>query len=53
MYINTKNTENKQEGVEVITDDSDYDLLGINETWWEYSHKWNVNTNEDEYLKEN
>lgn len=29
---------NKQEEYEVLMQDGDYDLMGINETWWDDTH---------------
>ena len=32
---------NKQEELEVLIKERDYDLIGITETWWDNSHNWN------------
>lgn len=42
LYINDMSTRNKQEELEILTQEGNYDLLSINETWWDDSHDWNT-----------
>ena len=33
---------NKQEELEAIMSQADYDLVTITETWWDHSHEWSA-----------
>ena len=33
---------NKQEELEILIQEGNYDLIGITETWWDDSHDWNI-----------
>ena len=42
LYTNAQSMGNKQEELELLVQQSRYDLMGITETWWDESHDWNV-----------
>ena len=38
IYTNARSTGNKQEELEAIVSQGNYDLVAITETWWDHSH---------------
>lgn len=42
LYTNAQSMGNKQDELELLAQQSSYDLIGITETWWDESHNWNV-----------
>ena len=40
MYTNACSMGNKQEELEAIVQQANYDLVAITETWWDHSHDW-------------
>ena len=40
IFANTHSMGNKQEELEAIVQQADYDLVAIMETWWDHSHDW-------------
>ena len=40
LYTNTHSMRNKQDGLEALVSSQSYDIIGINETWWNESHCW-------------
>ncbi|TRZ10607.1 hypothetical protein HGM15179_016504 [Zosterops borbonicus] len=42
MYTNARSMGNKQEELEVIVQQQNYDVVAITETWWDDSHSWST-----------
>ena len=42
IYSNAQSTGNKQEELEAIVGQDNYDLVAITETWWDHSHDWSA-----------
>ena len=42
IYTNARSTGNKQEELEAIVSQGNYDLVAITETWWDHSHDWSA-----------
>ncbi|KAK4823371.1 hypothetical protein QYF61_001719 [Mycteria americana] len=42
IYINAHSTGNKQEDLEAIVQQENYDIVAITETWWDDSHNWSA-----------
>ena len=42
IYTNACSIGNKQEEVEAIVWQANYDLIAITETWWDHSHDWSA-----------
>ncbi|GAB0206524.1 hypothetical protein GRJ2_003118000 [Grus japonensis] len=42
IYTNVHNMGNKQEEVEAIVQQENYDIVAITETWWDDSHNWSA-----------
>ncbi|GAB0208309.1 hypothetical protein GRJ2_003296600 [Grus japonensis] len=42
IYNNARNTGNKQEELEAIVQQENYDIVAITETWWDDSHNWSA-----------
>ncbi|KAK4820905.1 hypothetical protein QYF61_008137 [Mycteria americana] len=42
LYTNARSTGNKQEELEAIVHQENYDMVAITETWWDDSHNWSV-----------
>ena len=42
IYTNARSMNNKQEELEVIVRQANYDLAAITETWWDRSSDWSV-----------
>ena len=42
VYTNARSMGNKQEELEAIIQQDDYDLVAITETWWDNSHDWHA-----------
>ena len=40
MYTNAHSMGNKQEELEAVMKQENYDVVGITETWWDVSHDW-------------
>ena len=38
LYTNAQSMGNKQDELELLVQQSKYDLMGITETWWDESH---------------
>ena len=45
LYTNACNTSNKQEELESIVQQENYDVVAITETWWDDSHNWSAAMN--------
>lgn len=41
-YTNARSMSNKQEELEAIVHQANYDLAAVTETWWDCSHDWSV-----------
>uniref|UniRef100_A0A670J7Z7 Reverse transcriptase domain-containing protein n=1 Tax=Podarcis muralis TaxID=64176 RepID=A0A670J7Z7_PODMU len=42
LYTNAQSMGNKQDELELLVQQTKYDIIGITETWWDKSHDWNV-----------
>lgn len=42
IYTNARSMGNKQEELEAIVQQGNYDIVAITETWWEDSHEWSA-----------
>ena len=42
IYTNARSMSNKQEELEVIESQANYDLVAITKTWWDHSHDWSA-----------
>ena len=42
VYTNARSMGNKQEELEAIVQQANYDLVAITETWWDHSHDWSA-----------
>ncbi|KAK4817214.1 hypothetical protein QYF61_003738 [Mycteria americana] len=42
LYTNARSMGNKQEELEAIVHQENYDMVAIMETWWDDSHNWNA-----------
>ncbi|XP_060139070.1 uncharacterized protein LOC132593239 [Zootoca vivipara] len=42
LYTNAQSMGNKQDELELLVQQTKYDIIGITETWWDESHDWNV-----------
>jgi len=42
VYTDTRTMGNKQEELETIIQQDDYDLVTITETWWDNLHDWHA-----------
>ncbi|KAK4812452.1 hypothetical protein QYF61_024853 [Mycteria americana] len=42
LYTNARSTGNKQEELEAIVHQENYDMVAITETWWDDSHNWSA-----------
>ncbi|CAI5785061.1 Hypothetical predicted protein [Podarcis lilfordi] len=42
LYTNAQSMGNKQDELELLVQQTKYDIIGITETWWDKSHNWNV-----------
>ena len=42
MYTNAHSMGNKQEELEAMTKQENYDVVAITETWWDVSHDWSM-----------
>ncbi|KAK4831206.1 hypothetical protein QYF61_016043 [Mycteria americana] len=42
LYTNARSMGNKQEELEAIVHQENYDMVAIMETWWDDSHKWSA-----------
>jgi len=42
IYSNACSMGNKQEYLEAIVLQSNYDLVAITKTWWDHSHDWST-----------
>ncbi|KAK4810629.1 hypothetical protein QYF61_007366 [Mycteria americana] len=42
LYTNARSMGNKQEELEAIVHQENYDMVAITETWWDDSHNWSV-----------
>jgi len=42
INTNAWSTGNKQEDLEVISHQANYDLVAITKTWWDHSHDWSA-----------
>ena len=42
IYTNARRMGNKQEELEAIVQQANYDLVAITETWWDHSHDWSA-----------
>ena len=42
IYTNARSTGNKQEELEAIVQQANYDLVAITKTWWDHSHDWSA-----------
>ena len=42
IYTNACSMSNKQEELEAIVRQANYDLVATTETWWDCSHDWSV-----------
>ncbi|KAK4811538.1 hypothetical protein QYF61_011687 [Mycteria americana] len=44
LYTNARSMGNKQEELEAIVHQENYDMVAITETWWDDSHNWSAAT---------
>ena len=42
IYTNARSMGNKQEELEAIVQQANYDLVAITKTWWDHSHDWST-----------
>ena len=42
IYTNARSMGNKQEELEAIVQQENYDIVAITETWWDDSHNWSA-----------
>ena len=42
VYTNARSMGNKQEELEAIVQQANYDLVAITEMWWDLSHNWSA-----------
>ena len=42
IYNNAFSRGNKQEELEAIVQQANYDLVAITETWWDHCHDWSA-----------
>ena len=42
LYTNARSMGNKQEELEAIVQQENYDIVATKETWWDDSHNWSV-----------
>ena len=42
VYTNARSMGNKQEELEAIVQQANYDLVAITEMWWDCSHDWSA-----------
>ena len=42
IYTNACSMGNKQEELEAIVRQANYDLVAITKTWWDHSHDWST-----------
>ncbi|KAK4810917.1 hypothetical protein QYF61_013325 [Mycteria americana] len=42
LYTNVRSMGNKQEELEAIVQQENYDMVAITETWWDDSHNWSA-----------
>uniref|UniRef100_A0A670IGU3 Reverse transcriptase domain-containing protein n=1 Tax=Podarcis muralis TaxID=64176 RepID=A0A670IGU3_PODMU len=42
LYTNAQSMGNKQDELELLVQQTKYDIIVITETWWDKSHDWNV-----------
>lgn len=51
IYTNARSMGNKQEELEAIVRQANYDLVDIIETWWDHSHDWSAVMDSDKLFR--
>ena len=51
IYTNARRMGNKQEELEAIVRQANYDLVDIIETWWDHSHDWSAVMDSDKLFR--